>query len=386
VNDRRDPGHVLIIGGGIQGLATAYHLAAGGARRVEVVDAGYFQGGASGRNGTLIRGGFSSPEWTRLFALSVHLWQGLSRTLGENTMFTRRGYMIVAHESATADRFAEMAGLHREHRLRSEPLSPVGAAAREPALDTGTIAGALDLGDGGVAPHHAVMKAYLTAARKRGAVVRYGAALESFEVSDGRVTHATVSGERQPCDLLVIAAGAYSPEVAGLGGADMPGFAMRIEAMALEPVRPLIRRAIALPDRLCYLHQTARGEIVGGAEVAEAPQVTLASDLPTLAATARAYVETFPATGRLRILRHWAGMLHATPDWGPLLGPHPRIDNLWMTAGWSYGFAGAPAAGHLLARAILEGTLPEELAPFLPDRFERGEPVREGAIVLAPVQ
>src|SRR5690606_38515190 len=139
-----------------------------------------------------------------------------------------------------------------------------------------------------------------------------------------------------------------------LAGIEVPGFPMRIEAMALEPVRPILRSAIALPDRLCYLHQTARGEIVGGAEVAERPQVTLQTDIAALAATARAYAEVFPCLAPLRILRQWAGMLHATADWGPLIGRHPDLANLWLSAGWSYGFAGAPAAGELLARAILK--------------------------------
>ena len=87
---------VVVIGGGIQGLGTAFHLARLGFRQVTVLDAGYFQGGASGRNGTLVRGGFSSPEWTRLFAFSQRRWQDLSKTLGENVMYTPRGYLIVA--------------------------------------------------------------------------------------------------------------------------------------------------------------------------------------------------------------------------------------------------------------------------------------------------
>lgn len=183
----------------------------------------------------------------------------------------------------------------------------------------------------------------------------------------------------------MLAAGAYCNDVGQLGGIDIPGFPMRIEAMALEPVRPILKSAIALPDSLCYLHQTARGEIVGGAEVAERPQVTLKSDLPALAATARAYADVFPSFGSLRILRQWAGMLHATPDWAPLLGQHPDVGNLWLSGGWSYGFAAAPAAGDLLARAIVKGDVDTRLRPFAIDRFRRNQPIIESAIVLAPM-
>src|SRR5260221_14577080 len=71
-------------------------------RDIGVVDAGYWQGGASGRNGTLVRPGFSSPEWTRLFGHSHQLWLGLSPRLGHNVMMSRRGYVVLAESERTA--------------------------------------------------------------------------------------------------------------------------------------------------------------------------------------------------------------------------------------------------------------------------------------------
>src|SRR5579872_5913375 len=93
---------VLILGGGMHGLATAFNLADMGLKDLLVLDAGYWQGGASGRNGGLIRGGFSTPEWTRLFDLSCQEWRGWSRRLGHNVMFSRRGYTMVAETTRTA--------------------------------------------------------------------------------------------------------------------------------------------------------------------------------------------------------------------------------------------------------------------------------------------
>src|SRR5262249_58802565 len=84
---------VAIIGGGIQGLMLAFCLAERGIRDITVFDAGYWQGGASGRNGTLVRPGFSSPEWTGLFSHSQRLWRGLSPRIGHNVMYSQRGYI-----------------------------------------------------------------------------------------------------------------------------------------------------------------------------------------------------------------------------------------------------------------------------------------------------
>ena len=114
---------IVVIGSGIQGLSIAYNLAKGGARNVRVVDAGYFQGGASGRNGTLIRGGFGSKEWTEFFAHSNRLWAGLSRELGENVMFTPRGYMIIAQTEATLARLSQWLPLHRANGLDAVMLT-----------------------------------------------------------------------------------------------------------------------------------------------------------------------------------------------------------------------------------------------------------------------
>jgi sarcosine oxidase subunit beta len=90
-----------------------------------------------------------------------------------------------------------------------------------------------------------------------------------------------------------------------------------------------------------------------------------------------------PALSSLRILRQWAGLIHATPDFGPLIGPHPTFPNLWVTAGWSYGYASSAAVGELLAASILSGTVHSILRPFSVDRFDRNAPVIEGGIVLA---
>jgi sarcosine oxidase subunit beta len=377
---------IVVVGGGIQGLAVAFNLARWSTHEILVLDAGYFQGGASGRNGTLIRGGFSSPEWTRFFARSNTLWRELSNTLGQNVMFTRRGYIIVAENAATMERLRGMRALHADVGYPSVLKSPQEIRVLEPLIEAREIAGGLHLPEGGVAPHHAVMKGYLAACKARGVTVRYGIEVTDAQRRDEMVTALRANGEWIPCDIAVLAAGAYSVAVGAALGAPVPGFPMRIEAMALEPVRPILRSAIALPDSLCYLHQTARGEIVGGAEVPERPVVSLTSDLAAMTATARAYARIMPPLGHLRILRQWAGLLHATPDWGPLIGPHPSVRNLWVSAGWSYGFAGAPAAGELLAHAILSDRVDPLIEPFAVDRFEKGRPVLEASIVLAPVK
>ena len=375
---------VAIIGGGIHGLACAFNLAQHGVRDILVLDAGYWQGGASGRNGSLIRGGFGSPEWTAFFTYSNQCWAELSRTLGHNIMFSQRGYTIIAHTDKTASMFERAVGVHRAHGLRSRLLGQAGMKKVLPAIARQTIAEALHLDDGGIAPHHAVMKGYLAACKARGIAVHYRTRVTQIERSNGAVRGVLVGEELVKADTVVIACGAHTPDVALLADAPINGYGMRIEAMALEPIRPLIGPALAIIDRLCYLHQTPRGEVVGGVEVPERPRMSLNTDLPVMTGTAKAYIELFPQLANLRSLRHWAGMLHITDDFGPLMGEHPALRGLWISAGWSYGWAGGPGAGSLMAKAIATGTIDERMRPFAIDRFDRGKPVHDAAIVLAP--
>jgi len=374
---------VLIVGAGIQGLSLAFSLAERGVLDILVLDAGYWQGGASGRNGTLIRGAFSSPEWTRFFAHSNRLWLGLSRRLGENVMYSRRGYSMIGERDSTAELLQRTREVHRECGIDSQLLDPTQLRRVLPALAHERVSAALHLPDSGVAPHHAAMYAFRKACERLGVRIEYRTRVDAVDHSAGRVSGVRVGQQRIQADTVVLAGGADSNALAQMAGVPLEGYPMRLEAMALEPTRPLIGPAVALLDRLCYMHQTARGEVVGGAEVAERPQDSLAADVPVMAATARAYLEMFPQLGQARILRQWAGLVHISPDFGPMLGAHPRVPGLFISAGWCYGHAGAPAAGDLLARAIVEGGVDERMKPFAVDRFERGCPVVEPGIVLS---
>jgi sarcosine oxidase, subunit beta len=374
---------VVIVGGGIQGLSIAYNLARNGQRNVLVLDAGYFQGGASGRNGTLIRGGFFSEAWTALFSLANRRWIELSRELQHNVMFSRRGYLLVAEKDQSASHFDGALALHRRHDVNSRRVSMADLARLAPALKQDTVRDVIYFKDGGVAPHQAAMEAYLTACRRLGVGVVYATPVTQIERSSSRVCTVRGAQFEVGCDSLVIAAASGSNALARSVGAELPGFPMRIEAMVLEPTRLVLKPALALMDRLCYLSQTARGEIVGGAEVPESAHNSLASDVPAMAATARAYAEMLPCLSELRILRQWAGLLHVTPDCGPLIGRLPGLTNAWVSAGWCYGYACAPAVGELMASAILSGTLDARLTPFAVDRFARNRPVYEAGIVVA---
>lgn len=374
---------VVIIGGGVQGLSVAFNLIELGQKDILVLDAGYWQGGASGRNGTLIRPGFASEAWTALFALTLAEWKTWSKRLGENIMFTQRGYSVVAETETSEVLLAEAVKMQNRMGVKSHMLSQQEISDLMPAINKARVRAVQHQSEGGVAPHHAVMKGLLAFCQRNGVDIRYRTRITGLERTGARVSAVVVGEHRIEADCVVSCAGPNNPDIAAMADVALNGFGMRIECMALEPTRPLIKPVVALIDSLAYFHQTSRGEIVGGTEVPERPRMSLTVDLPVMANMAKVYLEMFPQLGEVRILRHWAGQLHASSDYAPLLGIHPKLADLWFSAGWSYGFSGAPAAGKLLAKAIYKGQFDDVLKPFALDRFEKTGPILEGGIVLA---
>ena len=375
---------IAIIGGGIQGLMLAFCLAERGQGGIVVLDAGYWQGGASGRNGTLVRPGFASREWTGLFNHSHRQWLGLSRRLGHNVMFSCRGYVVIAESERTAAACEQMLRTGREHGVDVRALPADEFRRRVPSLNHARVKSAIVFDAGGTAPHHATMKGLRAACQERGVVLRYQTQVTGVEREGDRIATLLLGEERLATNLTVIAAGTHSPNIARMAGLELEGRPWRLEACAIEPTRAAIGPALAMLDRTVYMHQTARGEIVGGCEVENAwtAGATLVCDLPVITHYARHLVEMIPSLAGQRILRQWAGHIHATADFAPLLGSHPDCRDLWVTAGWSYGIAGAAGAGDLLAKAIVTGEIDSRMAPFAVDRKRHGKLIEEGGLVI----
>lgn len=374
---------IVIVGGGIQGLLLAFNLADLGKRDIIVLDAGYWQGGSSGRNGTLVRGGFSSKEWTALFHHSIGQWQALSSRLRRNVMFTPRGYIILAESEKVRTMLDGAYESQKAMGVKTELLSDKRLKALLPNIQHSRVMGAIFLAEGGTAPHHAVMRGALEAVQDRKVSVHYRTAVTEIETTADRVSAVWVGDHRIEADLTVIAAGGQSTDLAQMAGVDLEAMPFRIEASATEPLRPLFYPAIAFIDRLTYVHQTARGEVVGGCELpGESAKCNLKSSTYVLPRYARHILTMFPQLRNVRILRQWSGYIHPAPDGGPLLGPHPDIDDLWFTAGWTYGIAGAPGAADLMAKAIVTNRIDSRMAAFSVDRFRRGKPCPEASAVI----
>src|SRR3954469_21099484 len=182
-----DSADVVIIGGGIMGLALAWNLAADGARKILVLERGYLCEGASGRNGGGVRAQWSTPTMIELAKESIDFMARFAQELGINVWLRRGGYLFLAEDEPTLRRLEKGAQLHKGHGLSTRIIGAGEASALVPELDTRKFAGgSWNPDDGGVFPWP-FLWGYADGARKRGARVETFTRVTGLDVEAGAV-------------------------------------------------------------------------------------------------------------------------------------------------------------------------------------------------------
>jgi sarcosine oxidase subunit beta len=363
---------VVLVGGGIVGLFTAYHLARAGAGPILVLERGFLSSGASGRNGGGVRQQWETPSTIRLAREAVGEYKRFGTEFGTNIWFRQGGYVFLA---GSADEEARLQGVHDavgREGLPARRLTPSEIGALVPALDlTGVVGGSYLASDGTLYPFPAVWGVY-EAARRLGVEVAFGAEALGVDAPDGRVRAVRTSLGRVATSAVVNVAGGWSKEFAARCGLDVPNHPTRHEILATEPLKPFLDpMVVRLSDGL-YLSQTMRGEIVGGLSMKhpEGPESGMRSSPGFLTAMARALVTLVPRLRPLRVLRAWSGFYDDTPDGLPVIGEDPRLPGFFHGNGFGgHGFMLAPASTKRIARSILGEPTDLDPAEFAPGRF-----------------
>jgi sarcosine oxidase subunit beta len=374
---------VVIIGGGIQGLSLAYYLARDGSRRVVVFEKNYLGSGASGRNGEMIRSAFGSREWIGLWDKSLQLWENLAAELGFNVMFTRHGYLVLATNPEEFEGCRRNKETQQEFGLATSVMDAEDVTRLIPAINPDMVAGGLLQTNAGFARHDAAIWGYAQAAQRLKVDIFPFTEVTDIVVKSGRVQAVKTSRGDVETRTVVNAAGAHDQRISQMVGLELPTLAHRVELMVTEPLKPFLPKAVSAPGLLCYMHQSARGEFIGGAERDDfVPSTSMNNSLGTTCAIAKKYVRLFPRLAGARMMRQWTGLISQTPDHAPIIGPVPEIEGFLLSVAWSgYGFMGGPGGGKALAEYIISGQAPSEIRPFNAQRFKTGELVIEPAII-----
>jgi sarcosine oxidase subunit beta len=379
----KDSYDVVIVGGGSHGLATAYYLQKEhGITDVAILEKNYIGSGAAGRNTTILRSNYKTPEGARFYDRSVKLYEGLSQDLNFNLLFSQCGHLTLAHSDRAMFVMANRAEVNRLAGIDSRLISPDEIKELAPAMvvsDDATypILGALYHPPGGIIRHDAVVWGFARGADAGGAEIHPYTEVLGMDRSNGRVsTVKTNRGTIKAGQVLNCTAG-WSTLISDMADVPMPITTHILQACVTEPMKPLLDVVIVSSQMHVYVSQTDRGEFLMGAEIEPWTTYRMNGTLNFLQEVTRHTLELFPQLEHARLLRSWAGLCDLSPDYSPILG-QTEVENFHVSAGWgTYGFKAAPIVGQTLAELVATGKQPELIQPFALERFYEDKLVSE---------
>ncbi len=377
---------VVIIGAGGHGLATAYYLAKNhGVRNVAVIERGWLGGGNTGRNTTVIRSNYYYPQSAAIYDFALKLYEGLSRELNYNVMFSQRGMYTLAHSRYDMESAARWVGAMQLNGIDAELVSAERIARAVPILDVSRAArypvwGGIYQRRAGTARHDAVAWGYARAASALGVDIIENCAVSDFVFGGGgRVIGVETSRGRILADKVGMTVAGNSTVLADKAGFRLPVTTYALQAYVSEGLKPVLDTVVLSLATGLYVSQSDKGGLVFGGALDLYPSYAQRGNMPVLRGVVSAIAEQFPSLRRVRLLRQWAGAVDVVPDSSPIIGAAP-VGGLYLNCGWGTGgFKAIPAGGWMLAHHLATDKPHPIAAPFSLDRFRTGALIDEAA-------
>jgi len=368
---------VVIIGAGGHGLAAAYYLARDhGITDVAVLEKGYLGGGNTGRNTTIIRSNYLTPEGVQFYDASVRLWQQLSEEFKLNLFYSTRGHFTLAHTDAAMRTMRWRAEVNKHYGVDSEVVDAADVKRACPQIDLSCgghapILGALYHAPGAIARHDAVAWGYGRGASERGVEIHQQTEVTGIDVVDGRVQGVrTTRGTIRTGKVLSAVAG-YTPRITDMVGLHTPIYVHPLQAMVSEPMKPWLDPILVSGSLHIYVSQSARGELVMGASLDPYEVQTTRSTLDFVEGLSAHLLDMFPCLSHVKVMRQWAGLADMTPDFAPIMG-RTEVAGFYLDAGWgTWGFKATPICGKTMARTVATDRNDPLITGFSLDRFRR---------------
>jgi sarcosine oxidase subunit beta len=368
---------VVIIGGGGHGLSTAYYLATRhGITNVAVLERKYIGGGNSGRNTTVIRANYGIPEAVRFYQRSLELYASLEQETERWMMHKQKGILWMAHSETAVRQEIARAEINTAFGADTEYVTP---------KEIQEICPEIDLSGGGVWPvmggsyhpaaatarHDRVNWALAEGAMRLGVHVHQNTAVTGLIKSGDRVVGVETSAGPIAAKIVVSAVGGHVTSLAAMAGLRLPIRTHPLQAFVTNHYAQTFHPIVASTSLLFYVSQTARGEMLMGAEIDRQPSYSYRAGHHFLQSCAHRAMTLLPFMRNLRILRQWTGVCDMSPDYSPIMGK-TGVEGFYITTGWgTWGFKAIPVGGEQMAQLIATGKTPELIAPFSLDRFAK---------------
>lgn len=374
----RDAYDVVIVGGGLHGLSTAYHLAKDhGMRNVAVVERGWLGNGNAVRNTTVVRSNYLREESMPLYEFCLQLWHGWAEELDYDILFDPRGLLSLAHSTAEANAMKRVVYANRLHGIDGEWLEPADIADFCPIVNLSPeirypVVGAALQRRGGIARHDAVVFALARAADALGVDLIQGCEVTGFDITGNRVTGVQTTRGRIGAGRVGLVGAGRTPLLTAMAGFDVPIQSYPLQALVSDIHEPVLH-CVPMSGMLhVYVSQAHKGELVMGAARDTYHSYAQRGSVQILEHQLQAALELYPIMSRAHLLRTWAGIVDVSPDAAPIIGLTP-VDDLFINCGWGTGgFKATPGSGWVFAHTLAHGTPHDLNRPFSLDRFETG--------------
>ena len=374
---------VIVVGGGGHGLATAYYLAkTHGIKNVAVIEKGFLGGGNTARNTTIIRSNYLWDEAAQLYELSLKLWEGLSKELNYNVMFSQRGVLNLGHTLQDMRDIERRVNANRLNGIDGHVVSPTEIKKIAPLINISQdirypILGASWQPRGGTARHDAVAWGYARAADALGVDIIQHTPVTALNCENGKVKGVETKYGSIGADRVACVVAGNSGVLASMAGFKLPIESSPLQALVSEPVKPCLNTVVMSNAVHGYVSQSNKGDLVIGAGVDSYNGYGQRGSFCIIEHTLQAICELFPSFSRVQMNRQWGGVVDTTPDACPIIGLTP-VENLYFNCGWGTGgFKATPGSGYVFADTVANGT-PHTLAkPFSIERFYSGALIDE---------
>ena len=380
---------VVVVGGGIIGCSTAYHLAKLGCSDVLLLERAKLTSGSTHHAAGLVGQLRTSAGITQLLGHSVALYENIEKETGLATGWKMNGGLRLA---CTPERIVELqrqATTAHSFGLEMHLLTPSEARELWPLMAIDDVVGAAFLPTDGQANPSDITQALAKGARMHGAVLREDCAVTGVELRDGRVVAVMTTEGRVACEVVVNCCGQWAREFGSLAGVSVPLVSIQHQYMITEAIDGVSSNLPTLrdPDRLTYYKEEVGGLVMGGYEPNPLPWAVdgipdgfhfslLDSNWEHFEQFMNLALPRVPALQGAGVKQLLNGPESFTPDGNFILGEAPEVCGYYVGAGFNaFGIAAGGGAGKALAEWILGGEPPYDLWPVDIRRF--GRPHRE---------